>query len=172
MNKLEKILNNIVSHYNHDKYWKMKFKLQNNNNKLNKIIRYYYLFRMKRMDAFNSASLGNRINGGSYFCSEPNLPHGIKGIFINDKSVIGKNVTIFQQVTIGAKDVVNGKGPTIGDNVYIGAGAKIIGDINIGNNVKIGANAIVVDDVPEGATVVMNKPRIIIKRNDTNEENI
>ena len=170
MNKLEKIFNNVVSHYNHNKYWKMKFKLQNN--KVNKIFRYYYLFRIKKMDAFNSASLGHRINGGSYFQSIPNLPHGIKGIFVNDKSIIGKNVTIFQQVTIGAKDVAKGKGPTIGNNVYIGAGAKIIGDIIIGNNVKIGANAVVVNDIPDGATVVLSKPRIILKKDDKNEKNI
>ena len=170
LNKLEKMFNNMVSHYNHDKYWKMKFKLQNN--KLNKLVRYYYLFRMKKMDAFNSASLGNRINGGSYFKSIPNLPHGIKGIFINDKSVIGKNVTIFQQVTIGAKDVVNGKGPTIGNNVYIGAGAKIIGDITVGNDVKIGANAIVVENIPDGATVVRSKPRVIIKKDNKDESDI
>ena len=100
------------------------------------------------------------------------MPHCIKGIFINDKSVIGKNVTIFQQVTIGAKDVVNGKGPTIGNNVYIGAGAKIIGDITVGNDVKIGANAIVVENIPDGATVVMSKPRVIIKKDDKDESDI
>lgn len=52
----------------------------------------------------------------------------------------------------------------IGDNVFIGAGAKIIGKVKIGNNVKIGAGCIVVTDVPDNAVVVMNKPRIIIKQ--------
>lgn len=47
--------------------------------------------------------------------------------------------------------------------MYIGAGAKLIGNIKIGDNVKIGANCIVVEDVPDGSTVVMEKPRIIIK---------
>ena len=48
----------------------------------------------------------------------------------------------------------------------IGAGAKIIGNIRIGNNVRIGANAIVVDDVPDDCTVVMNKPRVIVRKKD------
>lgn len=56
-----------------------------------------------------------------------------------------------------------GGGISIGDNVMIGAGAKIIGKVKIGSNVKIGANWIVVEDIPDNATVVMHKPRIIIK---------
>ena len=51
----------------------------------------------------------------------------------------------------------------IGDNVFIGAGAKIIGGVTIGDNVKIGANCIIVEDIPSNSTVVMPKPRIIIK---------
>lgn len=49
----------------------------------------------------------------------------------------------------------------IGDNVFIGAGAKVIGGIHVGDNVKIGANCIVVEDIPDNSTVVMHKPRII-----------
>jgi serine O-acetyltransferase len=55
-------------------------------------------------------------------------------------------------------------GVNIGDNVIIGAGAKILRGVTIGNNVKIGANAVVVEDIPNGATCVMQKPRIIIKK--------
>lgn len=53
--------------------------------------------------------------------------------------------------------------PIIGDNVYIGPGAKIFGGIQIGNNVRIGANCIVFQDIPDNATVVLEKPRIIVK---------
>jgi len=53
--------------------------------------------------------------------------------------------------------------PKIGDNCYIGAGAKIIGNIVVGNNVRIGANAVVVEDIPDNSVVVMEKPRIIQK---------
>lgn len=162
MKKYEIIMNNYCSHYNHKKYWKMKFRLMNV--KVPKILKCYYLFRMKRMEAFNCASLGNRLSGGSKFLGIPNLPHGIKGIFVTDKSTIGKNVTILHNVTIGLKDWSGSGAPIIGDNVFIGAGAKIIGPVKIGNNVKIGANAIVVEDIPNNATVVMNKPRVIIKK--------
>ena len=85
----------------------MKFKLADN--KVPQILRCYYLYKMKKMEAFNGASLGNRLSGGSFFAGKPFFPHGIKGIFITDKSKIGKNVTIFQQVTIGIKDFVGGE---------------------------------------------------------------
>ena len=161
MNKIERFMNNQVSHYNDNKYWKFKFRLYNK--KISKLLKYYYLLKLKKMDAFNTSSLGNRLDGGSKFRSKPFFPHGIKGIFITDKAEIGKSATIFQQVTIGLKDLSDAKGPTIGDNVYIGAGAKIIGPIKIGDNVKIGANCVVFQDIPDNATVVVEKPRIIIK---------
>ena len=68
---------------------------------------------------------------------------------------------IYQQVTIGqGKDGAH----KIGDDVQIGAGAIIIGNVVIGNRVKIGAGCVVTDSIPDGATVVMEKPRIILKR--------
>lgn len=92
-----------------------------------------------------------------------NSPHGFYGIFISKKAELGKNCTIFQQVTIGVNDLENSKkkgAPIIGDNCLIGAGAKIIGGVKIGNNVRIGANAIVVEDIPDNCTVVMHKSTI------------
>ncbi|WP_283676433.1 serine O-acetyltransferase [Clostridium perfringens] len=82
----------------------------------------------------------------------------LNGIVINKNSIIGDNATIFHQVTIGANEngKDNDKAPKIGKNVYIGAGAKIIGDICIGNNVKIGANAVVTRSVGDNCTVVGN----------------
>lgn len=76
------------------------------------------------------------------------------GIVINTKSKIGCNVNISQGVTIGS--INRGKKcgfPTIGNNVYIGPGAKILGSITIGSNVAIGANAVVIDDVPDNCSV-------------------
>lgn len=67
-------------------------------------------------------------------------------------SRIGKNFHCFQNVTIGTTN--SPIGPTIGDNVFVGAGAVIMGNIKIGNNVKIGANAIVTQDLPDNCTVV------------------
>lgn len=58
----------------------------------------------------------------------------------------------------------------LGKNVYIGAGAKIIGNVKVGDNVRVGANCVVVEDVPDNCTIVMNKPRII-KHELKNENN-
>ena len=149
MNAVEKMVNNYVTHYNHKKYWSWKEKLTNK--KIPKFLRYIYLFQMRKMEAYNCASLGNQVNGGSCFKSPPFLPHGIKGIFITDTASIGMNCTILHQVTIGLKDWSGEGGPIIGDNVFIGAGAKIIGPVHIGDNVKIGANAVVVKNVKSGA---------------------
>lgn len=115
---------------------------------------------------FDSAYKGSWIGINSIIKSIPKFPHGINGIFISDKAVIGHNVVIFHQVTIGSNTISGSKtlgSPEIGDEVYIGCGAKIIGKVQIGNNSRIGANAVVVSDIPENSTVVCPKPRIIIK---------
>ncbi len=92
------------------------------------------------------------------------FPHGAYGIFISQGAKIGDNCVIFHHVTIGSNTLVDSKGfgsPTIGNNVYIGAGAKIIRNVRVGNNVRIGVNAVVVRDVPDNATVVVPPPIII-----------
>lgn len=90
-----------------------------------------------------------------------NLGYGGIGVVIHSRAVIGENVMIGPNVTIGGrsgkKDV-----PIIGNSVYIATGAKILGNINVGNNSIIGANAVVIHDVPENA-VVAGVPAKIIK---------
>lgn len=84
------------------------------------------------------------------------------GIVVNKAAKIGRNCNLSQQVTIG--ESVRGKRagvPTIGDNVYIGPGAKIFGAITIGNNVAIGANAVVTHDVPDNAVVAGIPAKVI-----------
>ena len=77
------------------------------------------------------------------------------GIIINEQVIIGKNCNLSQQVTIGVSRRGERAGvPVIGDNVYIGPGAKIFGKITIGNNAAIGANCVVTHDVPENGVVV------------------
>lgn len=100
------------------------------------------------------------------FDDKPIFPHGIKGVFVSNGAIIGSNVVIFHQVTIGSNslsDSKNNGSPIIGDNVYIGCGAKIIGKVRVGNNVRIGANCVVCEDIPDNSTVVLPKPRIIKK---------
>lgn len=90
------------------------------------------------------------------------LLHNGLGCVIHPKSTIGNNCRIHQNVTVGGN---KGYGlPIIGDNVMIGAGAVIMGEIHIGNNVKIGANAVVMQDVPDNC-VAVGVPARIIKRN-------
>ena len=82
------------------------------------------------------------------------IDHGT-GVVIGETTVIGDNVTLFQGVTLGGTVKERGKRhPTIGNNVVIGAGAKVLGHITVGANAMIGANAVVVRDVPEHSTVV------------------
>jgi serine O-acetyltransferase len=90
------------------------------------------------------------------------LNHLGMGIIINPDSVIGSNVKINQHVTIGGSG--EGGCPVIEDDVYIGAGAKVLGGIRIGRGAKIGANAVVLCDVPEGATAVGIPARIIVRK--------
>lgn len=87
------------------------------------------------------------------------LPHPM-GVIIGEGAKIGDNCTIYQQVTIGQKD---DKYPTLGNNVIIYAGAKVVGNIKIGNNVVIGANAVVIKDVPDNCTAVGIPARILEK---------
>jgi serine O-acetyltransferase len=88
------------------------------------------------------------------------LPHPT-GVVIHKNAIIGANCMIMQQVTVGqtAKDGV----PRIGRNVYIGAGAKILGPVTLGNNVNVGANAVVLRDVPDGCTAV-GVPASIVRK--------
>jgi serine O-acetyltransferase len=84
---------------------------------------------------------------------------------------IGKNCRIQQGVTIGRIGGFRGGGvPIIGDNVYIGTGAKILGDVKIGNNVKVGANAVVIKDVPDNAVAVGVPAKIKWSKKQRNED--
>lgn len=82
------------------------------------------------------------------------VDHGM-GVVIGETSIIGDDVLLYQGVTLGGTGIVTGKRhPTIGNNVVIGAGAKVLGNIAIGDNSYIGSNAVVIKDVPPNSTVV------------------
>ena len=149
----------LIQHYNHDKYWKRRdYVVRPGGFKLLKI---WYLMYIKRCDAFNKASLGTDLNHGATFETVPKFPHGINGIIVSPDAYIGKNCTIFHQVTIGNDYRELENVPTIGDNVTIYPGAKIVGKVRIGNNCEIGANAVVVRDIPDNSLVVAGELRII-----------
>jgi len=93
------------------------------------------------------------------------IDHGI-GVVIGETTVIGDNVTLYQGVTLGGTGKEQGKRhPTIGNNVMISAGAKVIGSFTVGENSKIGAGSVVLNEVPPNSTVV-GVPGRIVKRDN------
>lgn len=93
------------------------------------------------------------------------IDHG-HGVVIGETAIIGDNVTLYQGVTLGGTGKESGKRhPTIGDNVMISAGAKVLGSFEIGDNCKIGAGSVVLSPVPSNCTVV-GIPGRIVKRNN------
>ncbi|HEY0942258.1 MAG TPA: hypothetical protein VGE08_19360 [Steroidobacter sp.] len=94
--------------------------------------------------------------------ADVHMPHPY-GIVLHRQAIIGHRVTIMQQVMIGSRDRDQNIAPVIGDDVTIGAGARILGDVRIGNGATIGANAVVTRDIPPGATVV-GADRIVATR--------
>jgi len=84
------------------------------------------------------------------------IDHGA-GVVIGETAEIGRNVTLYQGVTLGGTGFARGKRhPTVGDDVVVGSGAKLLGPIHVGTQAKIGANSVVVHDVPANSTVVGN----------------
>ena len=111
------------------------------------LFRAFHRYRSAKICYANGASIPDtaQIDG------RLTLPHGLSGVFISKGAVIGRNCTVFQQVTIGSNAIEGSKSygaPRIGDNVYIGAGAKII---------------VVTESVPANSTVVLQKPRVIVR---------
>jgi len=93
------------------------------------------------------------------------VDHGM-GVVIGETSVIGDNVTLYQGVTLGGTSQQHVKRhPTLGNNVVVGVGAQVIGDITIGDNAKVGAGSVVVNSVPPNATVVGVPGRVVSVRN-------
>ena len=98
------------------------------------------------------------------------IDHGM-GVVIGETAVVGDDCTIYHGVTLGSPGGLNGKRhPTLGNNVFVGAGAQIMGNITIGDNVKIGANAVVLKDVPANATAVGVPARIILHKGEKDEK--
>jgi serine O-acetyltransferase len=110
-----------------------------------------------RMIAYLSRAVtGVEIHPAARIGKEFFIDHG-SGVVIGETAEIGDRVTLYQGVTLGGTGFQRGKRhPTVGDDVTLGAGAKLLGPVGVGDGAKVGANTVVVDDVPPGATVVGN----------------
>ena len=124
-----------------------------------KISKFFYKCKMyfmaRLISEHSKRRTGIEIHPGAKIGKGLFIDHGTE-VVIGQTAIIGDNVTMFHGVTLGGtgNEKTKKRHPTIGNNVFIGSGAKILGNINIGNNVKIGANAVVLNDVEEGRTVV------------------
>lgn len=115
--------------------------------------------RKTRIEIHPGAQIGKR-----FF-----IDHGT-GTVIGETTIIGDDVTIYQGVTLGGTGKDTGKRhPTIGNNVMIGAGAKVLGPVTIGDNTKIAAGAVVIDRIPENSTAV-GVPARVVRRNGKKED--
>jgi serine O-acetyltransferase len=110
-----------------------------------------------RTIAYTSRAItGVEIHPAARIGSDFFIDHG-SGVVIGETASIGNCVTLYQGVTLGGTGFQRGKRhPTLGNNVTVGSGAKLLGPIAVGDGAKIGANTVVVEDVPPGATVVGN----------------
>src|SRR3954468_16969742 len=89
------------------------------------------------------------------------IDHGM-GVVIGETADVGNDVTLYQGVTLGGTGFATGKRhPTVGDNVTVGSGAKLLGPIEIGHGAKVGANSVVITDVPPNSTVVGNPGHVV-----------
>lgn len=160
MNKfLDKFFKFFMVNHEVRNFWKLRKKYFATNNIF---LQKYYLYQARKIMHKSSAHVPFSQNIPRF-----TSPHGFNGIMISRGAKIGKRCVIFHQVTLGTNTLRDAKcygAPTIGNNVYIGTGAKLIGGIKIGNNVRIGANCVVTCDVPSNSTVVLPHPRIIIKK--------
>lgn len=120
----------------------------------NRLYRFKVFFLARLISQLGRFFTGIEIHPGAKIGKGLFIDHGM-GVVIGETAEIGDNVTIYHGVTLGGTGKEKGKRhPTVGNNVIIGCGAKVLGPINIGDGAKIGANAVVLKDVPQGKTAV------------------
>ncbi|GAA0193144.1 serine O-acetyltransferase [Fulvivirga kasyanovii] len=135
---------------------------------LYRVANLFYRYKLKPVSGIiswlNRLFFSTWIPGSANIGSNFKLGYWGLGVVIHSNACIGNNCTIAQNVTIGRnfRDI---KVPVIGDNVYIGAGTVVFGEIFIGDNVIIGANSVVNTDIPSGVIAVGNPAKIIKKNN-------
>lgn len=134
-----------------------------------KFKKFPFIYRIFKYSYYRQLNkFGSYVDLNTNFISIPLFPHDLHGIFISGGSTIGKDCIIYHHVTIGSNNLKDSKGmgaPTIGNNVLIGAGAKIIGNVKIGDHCRIGANCTVTTNMPSNSIAVSQPSRIIQKEN-------
>jgi serine O-acetyltransferase len=114
----------------------------------------HWFFLARYISQISRWYTGIEIHPGAKIGKRFFIDHGM-GVVIGETAVVGDDVLLYQGVTLGGTGLVKGKRhPTIGNNVVIGGGAKVLGDISVGDSSYIGANAVVIKDVPANSTVV------------------
>ena len=112
------------------------------------------LWCARALSAFTRRWTGIEIHPAARIGRRFFIDHGM-GVVIGETAIIGDDCTIYHGVTLGGTSRQKGKRhPTLGNNVVIGAGAKVLGPIRLGNNARVGSNAVVLKDIPDGATAV------------------
>jgi serine O-acetyltransferase len=107
---------------------------------------------------------GIEIHPGATIGNKFFIDHGM-GVVIGETTIIGDNVLVYQGVTLGGTGKETGKRhPTLMDNVVVGSGAKVLGNIIIGNNVRVGAGSVVIQDVPDDSTVTGIPGRVVMHK--------
>jgi serine O-acetyltransferase len=123
----------------------------------------------RAISTFSRWLTGIEIHPGATIGRRFFIDHGM-GVVIGETAVIGDDCTLYHGVTLGGTSWKKGKRhPTLGDNVVVGAGAKVLGPITLGAGARVGSNAVVVKDVPAGATVV-GIPGRIVNRQPSEQE--
>ncbi len=132
--------------------------------KISKFLYHHKMYFLARfISEFAKRRTGIEIHPGATIGKGLFIDHGT-GVVIGQTAIIGDYVTMFHGVTLGGtgNEKTKKRHPTIGNNVFIGAGAKVLGNITIGDNVKIGANAVVLKSVEENRTIV-GVPGYVVK---------
>ncbi len=120
-----------------------------------------HYIRARLISQRSARKTGIEIHPGAQIGKGFFIDHGT-GVVIGETTIIGDNVTLYQGVTLGGTGKEHGKRhPTIGNNVMIGAGAKVLGSITIGDNVKVAAGAVILKDIPDNCTVVGVPGRVV-----------
>ncbi len=117
----------------------------------------------RMISAFNRFLTGIDIHPGAQIGKRFFIDHGM-GVVIGETTIIGDNVLLYQGVTLGGTGKEKGKRhPTLGNDIVVGSGAKVLGNITVGDNVKIGAGSVVITNVPADSTAVGVPARIVRK---------